>query len=64
MYLNPAMTGSDRCPRFVMNYRNQWPGLQNGQFVTYSASYDQHVDAVAGGLGVMVMTDREGDGTP
>jgi type IX secretion system PorP/SprF family membrane protein len=62
LYLNPALTGVERCPRFIMNYRNQWPAIP-GQFVTYSASYDQHVDAVNGGLGLLVMNDRLGDGT-
>ncbi|MFT5922039.1 MAG: hypothetical protein ACI8TS_001371, partial [Flavobacteriales bacterium] len=25
LYLNPAFAGTARCPRLVMNYRNQWP---------------------------------------
>lgn len=62
LYLNPAFAGSTRCPRLVMNYRNQWPGI-NRTYITYSASYDQHVDAIAGGLGVIVMNDQAGDGT-
>ena len=62
LYLNPAFAGSARCPRLELNYRNQWPALQ-GTFVTYSASYDQHVDAVSGGLGVLVMSDKAGEGT-
>ncbi|MFQ3327045.1 MAG: hypothetical protein ACI8YC_001686, partial [Salibacteraceae bacterium] len=42
LYLNPALAGVERCPRFVMNYRNQWPGISSGggNYVTYSASYD------------------------
>lgn len=62
LYLNPALAGVERCPRFIMNYRNQWPGIANGggNYVTYSASYDQHVDAISGGLGVLLMHDREG----
>jgi len=59
--LNPALTGVDRCPRFIMNYRNQWPSIP-GQFVTYAASYDQHVDAISGGLGGTVMVDEAGNG--
>ena len=61
LYLNPAFAGTARCPRVVMNYRNQWPGIP-GNFVTYSASYDQHVDDMNGGLGVLVMNDRAGAG--
>lgn len=62
LYLNPALTGADRCPRVIMNYRNQWPSME-GQFLTYSASYDQHVDAVSGGLGVLIMNDQSANGT-
>lgn len=61
LYLNPAFAGTARCPRVVMNYRNQWPGIP-GNFVTYSASYDQHIDNMNGGLGVLVMNDRAGAG--
>ena len=62
LYLNPAFAGTARCPRVVMNYRNQWPAL-SGTFVTTSASFDQHVDAVSGGLGLLVMNDQAGRGT-
>ena len=62
LYLNPAFAGTARCPRFVMNYRNQWPAL-TGTFVTYSASYDQHIDALSGGLGFLVTNDKAGEGT-
>src|SRR5436190_18235724 len=61
LYLNPALAGSARCPRIALNYRNQWPSL-SGTFVTYSASYDQHVDAISGGLGVLAVSGRAGDG--
>ncbi len=62
LYLNPAFAGSKRCPRVNINYRNQWPAIA-GQFVTYSASYDQHVDAISGGLGGLVYSDRAVNGT-
>lgn len=61
LYLNPAMAGTARCPRISMNYRNQWPAL--GTFVTYAASYDQHVDALGGGLGLLVTNDKAGEGS-
>lgn len=61
LYLNPAFAGTAKCPRIVMNYRNQWPNL-DGTFVTYSVSYDQHVDAVQGGLGLNVVNDQAGGG--
>lgn len=62
LYLNPAFAGTARCPRICMNYRNQWPNL-SGNYVTYSFSGDLHVDALAGGLGVLVTTDDQAHGT-
>jgi type IX secretion system PorP/SprF family membrane protein len=61
LYLNPAMAGSEICRRAVINYRNQWPGLNNN-FVTYNASYDQYVEKLHGGIGAMVMVDNIGSG--
>ncbi len=62
LYLNPAFAGTARCPRLVMNYRNQWPSL-SGTFVTATASYDQHVETLQGGVGLQVMTDRAAQST-
>ena len=62
LYLNPAFAGTARCPRMVMNYRNQWPSL-SGTFVTSSASYDQHVESLLGGLGLLVTSDKAGEAT-
>ncbi len=62
LYLNPAFAGAARCPRIAMNYRNQWPSL-SGTFVTSSASYDQHVDGIYGGLGLIVTNDKAGEAT-
>ncbi|MBN4049698.1 PorP/SprF family type IX secretion system membrane protein [Bacteroidales bacterium AH-315-N07] len=62
LYLNPALAGATVCPRVVLNYRNQWPNL-SGQFVTYSASYDQFARSLKGGIGFLLLTDRAGEGT-
>ncbi|MBX7095951.1 MAG: type IX secretion system membrane protein PorP/SprF, partial [Flavobacteriales bacterium] len=62
LYLNPAFAGSKRCPRITLNYRNQWPAL-SGTFVTTSASYDQHVESIYGGIGLLVTNDKAGEGT-
>ncbi|MEN9346762.1 MAG: hypothetical protein RLZZ77_273 [Bacteroidota bacterium] len=62
LYLNPAFAGTARCPRAVINYRNQWPSL-SGTFVTTSASYDQHVETIQGGLGIMFLNDRAAQST-
>jgi type IX secretion system PorP/SprF family membrane protein len=62
LYLNPAFAGTAHCPRVSLNYRNQWPGI-SGSFITSSVSYDQHVDGLSGGVGLLVWNDRAGEGT-
>jgi len=62
LYLNPALTGATVCPRAIGNFRDQWPSI-GGAFVTYSASYDQYVDFMHGGIGLLVSSDRAGKGT-
>jgi|TARA_B110001454_G_scaffold178019_1_gene170705 type IX secretion system PorP/SprF family membrane protein len=57
VYLNPAFSGTHHCPRIVSNYRNQWPNF-SGDFITTSISYDQYVDALKGGFGVILMSDQ------
>ncbi|KAA3647519.1 MAG: type IX secretion system membrane protein PorP/SprF [Bacteroidetes bacterium] len=61
LYLNPAFAGTAKCPKLSLNYRNQWPGIDNS-FITYAASFDQQIDAIDGGLGVQFMSDRAGEG--
>jgi len=60
LYMNPAFAGSKVCPRISLNYRSQWPSLVSA-FTTVSASYDQYVDPLHGGIGAIIMTDRQGD---
>jgi len=62
LYLNPAFAGTAKCPRAVMIYRNEWPDI-HGTYTTYSASYDQHIDVLSGGLGFLVTEDNQGAGT-
>ena len=59
LYLNPAFAGSHGCPRFALNYRNEWPNL-SGNYVTYSASYDQYFKNISGGFGVLALHDQQG----
>ena len=63
LYLNPAFAGAapKGCPRANLNYRDQWPGIGR-TYVTTSASWDQHIDGIGGGLGVIVSQDRSGAG--
>ena len=63
LYLNPAFAGAapKGAPRTNLNYRDQWPGIGR-TFITTSVSYDKHIDKIGGGLGILVMNDRSGDG--
>ena len=61
LYLNPALAGSQICPRLAFNFRSQWPSI-TGTYVTYNASYDMYVPALSGGIGVLVDVDRAGEG--
>jgi type IX secretion system PorP/SprF family membrane protein len=63
LYLNPAFAGAfnEGCPKTTLNYRDQWPGIGR-TYVTYSVSYDQHIDGIGGGLGIIVAQDRSGAG--
>jgi len=60
LYLNPAFAGVQKCPTIHMNYRNQYPTL--GAYNTYSASYDQYISGIKGGLGVLLLRDEAGNG--
>ncbi|MEE2954178.1 MAG: PorP/SprF family type IX secretion system membrane protein [Bacteroidota bacterium] len=63
LYLNPAFTGTSMkgCPRVNLNFRDQWPGIR--AYMTTSASYDQAIDAIEGGFGVLISDDRSGAGS-
>lgn len=60
LYLNPAFAGVSKCPKLNLNYRNQYPGLDVYQ--TYSASYDQYVSSLNGGIGLLAVRDEAGSG--
>lgn len=62
LYLNPALAGTKLCPRVGLNYRNQWPGI-SGTYTCFSASYDQYVQGVKGGIGAIVFRDQAGENT-
>ena len=61
LYLNPAFAGTNVCPRVNLNYRDQWPGIGR-TYVTTSVSWDQHIQSIGGGLGILVSQDRAGAG--
>ena len=60
LYLNPAFAGVKQCPKVNVNYRNQYPTL--GVYQTYSVSFDQFVDALNGGVGVLIVQDEAANG--
>lgn len=62
IYLNPALAGSHGCPRFALNYRDQWPNL-SGNYITYSVSYDTYLRKIKSGIGVIATHDQQGQGT-
>jgi type IX secretion system PorP/SprF family membrane protein len=61
LYLNPAFAGTTYCGRLTLNYRNQWPSISKG-YVTYDAAYDQYLEKINSGYGLVFMGDRQGDG--
>ncbi|MBR1784743.1 MAG: PorP/SprF family type IX secretion system membrane protein [Bacteroidales bacterium] len=60
VYMNPAFAGAAVAPRIALAYRSQWPSLVS-PFTTVSASWDQYFDDLHGGVGAIIMTDRQGD---
>ena len=60
VYLNPAFAVSKVAPRISLTYRAQWPGLVSA-FTTVSASYDQYIPDLHGGIGAIVVADWQGD---
>ena len=61
LYLNPAFAGTVNCPRFSINFRDQWPAFKNN-FLSFSAGYDQHISELHGGIGVLATGDILGGG--
>lgn len=61
VYLNPAFAGSAGGPRFIFNYRNQWPAL-NKAYNMYTVSYDQHINSINSGIGFQLLSDNQANG--
>jgi type IX secretion system PorP/SprF family membrane protein len=59
LYLNPGFAGTASDHRFILNSRNQWPGITQG-FVTHAVSYDYNLHDLNSGIGMMVMVDKAG----
>jgi len=52
LYLNPAMAGSTEMTQIGVNYRNQWPGLDQS-FNSYSAYIDHYIFGANSGVGLI-----------
>jgi type IX secretion system PorP/SprF family membrane protein len=59
--LNPGLSGISNQPSFALNYRNQWPSLNNA-YQTYAVSYDQYFSDYNSGIGVYLLADNAGGG--
>lgn len=59
IFLNPAYTGATFEHRFVLNYRNQWPGISK-TYSTFAASYDYNITDIKSGVGIQVIRDKAG----
>lgn len=59
LYLNPGFAGSTEGQRFVVNNRNQWPGIPIA-YQTYGASYDVNAQLLNSGFGILLNSDKAG----
>ena len=58
--VNPAFAGNTRGALVAINYRNQWPSIDNA-YETYSLTYDQRWNK-SSGVGLYLNTDAAGNG--
>ncbi len=58
LFLNPAFAGSTELTRVGVNYRMQWPGL-NQAFNSYSAYVDHYSYDLNSGFGLLINTNQE-----
>ncbi len=59
LYMSPSLAGSTDGGRLVTNYRNQWPGVENG-YETYSVSFDNFFSSINSGIGFLLVQDVAG----
>lgn len=61
MQINPAFAGTTLAPRITVNYRNQWADYEGG-YETYSVAYEQSLESLNSGFGIVVLGDDAGNG--
>ena len=59
LYLSPSLAGATDGARLIMNYRNQWPGI-NTAFSTYAVSADNFFSQLNSGIGFLLIQDKAG----
>jgi type IX secretion system PorP/SprF family membrane protein len=59
LYLSPSFAGATDGTRLIMNYRNQWPGIEKA-FSTYAVSLDNYFNSFNSGLGFLLIQDKAG----
>ena len=61
VYMNPSYAGTMKVPRAGLQYRNQWPGMNNA-YTTYFASFDTYLPKISSGIGILLYNDVQGNG--
>nr|WP_321405326.1 PorP/SprF family type IX secretion system membrane protein [uncultured Carboxylicivirga sp.] len=59
LYLSPSLAGATDGGRLIMNYRNQWPAI-NEAFSTASVSFDNFFSSFNSGIGFYLIQDKAG----
>jgi len=59
LYLNPSFAGFNICPKYYLGYRNQINNIAYS-YVSYYASYDQHIEKPNFDLGILLYRDVQG----
>lgn len=62
LYLNPALTSFD-CLAYRINTRNAMSYFTGYSFSNYSLSYNQQIDILHGGIGILANHDNYAEGT-
>ena len=61
IYLSPSFSGFTSGGRVIFNYRDQWPSIPH-TYRTYAFSFDQYVDMLNSGFGLLFLQDDQGSG--
>lgn len=61
LQINPALAGTSLAPRLSVNYRTQWPSIERA-YTTSSVSYEQFIESLNSGIGIMLQSDNAGNG--